>query len=211
MLIYCIINIGGSMANEYSGELFLDRLYKDLYNSSEVQHGKTKKYNRGEAIRKYMERLEKVHGPNTSKTVKKLLRKFYYDKYVIKESVLGDRSDSAVIIQAQEKSLDAWLDYLTDENAMYPMWAKYWAFQGMLKLGTYDDAHEVYQRRSAKTINPFVEANPEIISACIAAMINYVRSKQVPEADLSHHHRLFATQSQHLYTVFLPALHPISL
>ena len=66
---------------------------------------------------------------------------------------------------------------------MYPMWAKYWAFQGMLKLGTYDAGHETYQRRSAKTTHPFVEANPTVIAACILAMMNYVKYKKVPEGE----------------------------
>ena len=43
-----------------------------------------------------------------------------------------------------------WINYLIDENAKYPMWAKYWAFRGMLKIGAYDEATDTYKKRSEK-------------------------------------------------------------
>ncbi len=173
------------MSDDYSGEKFLDRLFKDLYSSPEVQHGKFDKQNHAKAIKAYMDRLERVHGKAKTERKKELLKSYYYKKYVIKESFLYGlpNEEKQLIISAQKKSLDAWIDYLSDENAMYPMWAKYWAFQGMLKLGTYDAGHETYQRRSAKTTHPFVEANPTVIAACILAMMNYVKYKKVPEGE----------------------------
>ena len=173
------------MSDDYSGEKFLDRLFKDLFSSPEVQHGKFDKQNHAKAIRTYMNRLERVHGKAKTERKKELLKSYYYKKYVINESYLYRHTDEGkqLIIKAQKKSLDAWIDYLSDENARYPMWAKYWAFQGMLKLGTYDVGHGTYQRRSEVTTAPFVEANPTVIAACILAMMNYVKYKKTPEGD----------------------------
>ena len=96
----------------------------------------------------------------------------YYDKYVIKkedvpESYYHHQEDIALerglghikitesqkqelqqeVIENQKRSLDVWLDYFLSEDAkVYPFWAKYWAFQGMLKLGTYDKKEGTFQR-----------------------------------------------------------------
>ena len=42
------------------------------------------------------------------------------------------------IIKANQKSsLDKWLNYLSSEDAMYPIWAKYWVFTSILTLGKF--------------------------------------------------------------------------
>ncbi len=38
----------------------------------------------------------------------------------------------------QINSLNRWVDYLSSPDADYPMWAKYWAFNSMLKMGKYE-------------------------------------------------------------------------
>ncbi len=44
----------------------------------------------------------------------------------------------------------------------FPTWAKYWAFQGMLNIGAYDNKNEVYKRRDKSTVAPFVDLNQEV-------------------------------------------------
>ncbi len=166
------------MKEDYLGEKFLNRLYKDLYLSEEVQHTSEKDDKKEEAIKKYMDRLKKVHNLANTESKKNLLKSFYFRKYIIKEENIPYGLNKKEIIDSQKKRLSMWIDYLTDDDAMYPMWAKYWAFQGMLKLGTYDEARNVYQRRSDNTLAPFVDANPEIISNCIFNMMNYLESKE---------------------------------
>ena len=48
------------MINEYKGEKFLNRLYKDLNMREEVMHTATPSDNKDEKVHKYLERLEKV-------------------------------------------------------------------------------------------------------------------------------------------------------
>ena len=39
------------------------------------------------------------------------------------------------LINDQKDSLDSWVDYLSSEDATYPTWAKYWAFNSVTKMG----------------------------------------------------------------------------
>ena len=166
---------------DYNGEKFLDKLYQNLYMSDEVQHTKENSDNRNEAIRKYLERLERVHKNANTETKKELLESMYYDKYVIKEENISNQYNKETIINGQKKSLKMWLDYLSDETTSYPVWAKYWAFQGMLKMGSYDSVKEVYLKRNKKTISPFVSANPEIIAKSIEAITKIIKKEQVDD------------------------------
>lgn len=61
-----------------------------------------------------------------------------------------------VIVADQQSSLDKWVDYLTCSDAdVYPMWAKYWAFKGMLKLSSYDKEKHAFNKRDRETMAPF--------------------------------------------------------
>ena len=172
------------MEYDYSGEKFLERLFNDLYLSEEVQHTSKKDERKEVSIKKYMDRLDRIHKLANTEEKKEILKQFYYRKYVINENNIPSGLDKKEIIEGQKKRLSMWIDYLTDENAKYPMWAKYWAFQGMLKLGTLDEVRGIYQRRTKETIAPFVEANPEIIAQCIDNMINYIKSKQTSNNEI---------------------------
>ncbi len=175
------------MNENYTGEKFLDKIFKDIYLSDEVKHTASKSDKKEVAIKKYMDRLERVHNKARKADRIDLIKQLYFDKYVIKRDKLPyglSETEKNNIIGNQKKRLSLWIDYLTDDNALYPMWAKYWAFQGMLKLGVFDEARGIYQRRSDKTIAPFVEANPEIISNCINDMMNYERSRLYPNEEV---------------------------
>ena len=165
--------------DDYKGIDFLDKLYKNLYTSDEVQHTKENNDKRRETLQKYMDRLEKVHKKADTDTKKELIESLYYDKYVIKKENINDAENRELIINGQKKSLKMWLDYLSDENTIYPTWAKYWAFQGMLKMGTYDDIKGIYTKRNSKTISPFVECNPEIVAKCIESIIKLVHDEKI--------------------------------
>ncbi len=176
------------MDYDYTGEVFLDRIFKDLYLSDEVQHTIDKRDRKEEAIRKYMDRLERTHQKARDLNRLELIKELYYGKYVIKKENIPDTfsdEEKNTIIDNQKKRLGLWIDYLSDENAIFPMWAKYWAFQGMLKLGTFDVARGIYQRRSDKTLAPFIEPNPAIITNCIQSMMDYEKSKRTNNQDIT--------------------------
>ena len=77
-----------------------------------------------------------------------------------------------VIITDQKSTLDNWIEYLThpDSNS-YPMWAKYWAFEGMLKLSSYNKEKHSFNKREKNTIALFPDLNREALAYVIDAII----------------------------------------
>ena len=218
------------MVKYKSGEAFIDCLYKELINSEEVKKAIERRginpKSREEAIRYYMERMEQAH--STSRKID-ILKRFYYRKYVIdhlpesyvelqwriareqgygnvritddmKEEMLED------IQSEQRKSLDMWIEYLNDENAMYPMWFKYYAFQGMLKLGQFDKEKREFSRRTKDTASPFIEVNPEILGQMYTILSKLIGKEELTEEELTEE-ELKALESgdsfQRLYTSLL--------
>ncbi|MEE3342774.1 MAG: DUF4116 domain-containing protein [Bacilli bacterium] len=187
------------------GEEFLDKLYNGLHMSDEVMHTAGNKDSKLEKIHRYMDRLERINKKAYQRDNDiKNLKYLYHKKYVIKEENLPEYmsdNDKEDIIKKQEESLDKWLYYLLDINTPYPTWAKYWAFQGMLKIGTYDEANDIYQKRSKKTIAPFIEADPEIIAKCIEVVSNYVDKKKIDDNNLEK--LVESGNFSKLYTLFI--------
>lgn len=195
----------------YQGERFLLKLYRELYNEESVKHSGEKSDTKFELVRKYLERLEKTEKFFTREKEGALnyLKNRYYDKYLIKEEDIPEsyyelqkkialergyghinftdelkHEDAQSLIKEQKKSLDKWLNYFMKENTSYPMWARYWAFQGMLKLGKYDAKKHTFSKRSKGTTSPFVELNPEALAITISTIINYQNGKQIDDKKL---------------------------
>ena len=162
-----------------NGERFLNELYKGLNVSEEVMHTSKGTKDKNESVKRYMNRLERVHGLADNAHKKELIKRLYHKKYVVKEKDIPHGLNKNEIIKAQEESLDRWIDYLSDENTRYPMWAKYWAFQGMLKISTYSEETDNYQKRSKTTLAPFIEVNPEVLSKCIDMVVNALDGKEL--------------------------------
>ena len=191
----------------YEGEKFLAKLYTDMHLKKEVEHASLKSDKKNEKIRKYLEREERVYQKAIERGKLDLLKKAYYDKYVIKEvpekylefldknqfDLTGHHltkeekeEHKRVIIEDQKKSLDNWIDYLTSEDAkFYPWWAKYWAFQGMLKIGAYDNENGIYGKRDETTVAPFIELNQEALAKAIDLVIKEVKQEDI-ESELSN-------------------------
>ena len=171
---------------DYRGEKFLDKLYSELYVSNEVKHTKTSKDSKEQGIRKYLNRIEEAHLIATNRNKKEILKRLYYDKYVIKEENINNsltKKEKQNIISIQRKSLSNWIDYLTEETT-YPMWIKYWIFQGMLKIGTYDEVSDTYQKRSEKTTSKFIDVNPEIIAHCVSYLMKCINKEKITDEDI---------------------------
>jgi hypothetical protein len=64
----------------------------------------------------------------------------------------------------QERSLDAWLDYLSSEDATYPMWFKYYVFRNITKLAEFDKQKGEFPKRSKSTTAPFPDINREALA-----------------------------------------------
>ena len=163
---------------------FIDRLFRDLYLSPELlRHSTGDKGKKFENIELYMRNMEEMHKRAATKESRiKILKQMYYAKYVIRsedipesyyklqEQIALERGYGHVriteadkrklqeeVIENQKRSLDIWLDYfLSEDSRFYPFWAKYWAFQGMLKLGSYDKSKGTLYNQELGKISLFI-------------------------------------------------------
>lgn len=192
-----------------NGEELLNRLYSNLHMEEVVMHTASKSDTPVEKIEKYLSRLESVHDKAIENSHKlEVLKKFYYDKYVIKELPdsyielqkrmarergYGDlevtegikRELLAQVQKEQMKSLDMWIDYLTSDDAMYPMWFKHYAFRGMLKLNRFDKEKKEFGRRSKTTTEPYIELNREVLAKVYDTLVKEIGSSEEINEEVS--------------------------
>lgn len=186
-----------------SGESFVDSIYQNLINSMEVKNAISRRgvgaKNREDAIKAYMDRLENAHSTERKLS---LLKSIYHKRYVIdhlpesyvqlQKKISREQGKGEIIIteevkkemlkhiqNEQKKSLDLWLTYLNSKDAVYPMWFKYYAFQGMLKLGKYDKERGKFTKRSKDTTIPFIEVNPEILGQMYTLLSKMIEKKEL--------------------------------
>lgn len=92
----------------------------------------------------------------------------------------------SVIIRDQKESLDTWLNYLLSKDSDYlPMWAKVWAFQGMLGIGNLNENKDGYNRRSGTSINPFVEFDSEILGKCVELITESLNKSEMTDEEVN--------------------------
>ena len=194
---------------KYLGEEFLNKIYKDLVNSEIVKHT-GKGGNKNEDVHIYMERLERITKRGKEHDNLRILKQFYYDKYIIKpenipesyfkqqEQIALDRGYGHVhytneikqreieqIISEQKASLDSWIDYFAStDTEMYPTWFKYYCFQGMVRLGYFDKKEDKYTKRTESTVKPFIEINREAIAMVYDELIKVLNKEHVDDTKL---------------------------
>lgn len=200
------------MDNKKEGIKLIDKLYKDLYKDpSVIHHGTDNIYGKFNNIESYIDKLETVH-KKVAETGRHIdyLKKCYYDKYVIKredipESYYNMQVQIALergyghinlteqmkkelqdeVIENQKARIDTWLDYfLSEDSNVYPFWVKYWAFQGMLKLGRYDKEKGVFYKRTKETVEPFVDLNSEALSMSMDLIIKMLNKENIEDKEL---------------------------
>ena len=171
-----------------NGEDFLNKLYREMHMSNEVMHKADPSDTPEEKIRKYISRLGHAHElSRKSEHSLELLKKFYYDKYLIKELpesyinlqkeiareegygdiYVPDETKEKMLNQVREDQksiLDLWINYFMSEDAMYPTWFKVYAFKGMLGLGAFNKEKQEFGKRTDKTTTPFIDLNMEALS-----------------------------------------------
>ena len=188
-----------------NGSDFLNKLYSNMHMEDVVMHTAEKSDTPDEKISRYLDRLERVHNmAKDDKHKMDLLKEFYYKKYVIKElpesyvdfqkkiareeghgdiDVTDDMRKELLknIQNDQKKSLDSWIEYLSSDDAMYPMWFKNYAFQGMLKLSNFDKEKREFGKRTTTTTNPYIELNREVLAQVYNTLANEVGNNELTD------------------------------
>ncbi len=99
----------------------------------------------------------------------------------------------ARIYREQKESLDVWLNYFLSKDSSYlDMWAKVWAFQGMLKMGTFNKKTNSYNKRTLNTVAPFVNLNAELVGKCVKYLKQHLNKETIADEDIQ---RLVNTES----------------
>lgn len=186
----------------------IDKIYKDLYKSEEVLHNNKNVYNKFGNIKSYINRLERIHNKvKNNDNFRKVLKNYYYAKYVIKPENIKEScykymkeafykqgklfieydADLSIreIISNQKNSLDVWLDYfLSDDSDYIPMWEKFWPFQGMVKLGTFDKTSGRFNKRDKYNTSEFVDLNREVLALSIDFVRKILNKEEIDDKDL---------------------------
>ena len=211
-----------------NGEEFLNKLYREMYISNEVMHKADPSDTPEEKIRKYISRLEHAHElSKKSEHSLELLKKFYYDKYLIKELpesyinlqnkiareegygdiYVSDETKEKMLNQVREDQksiLDLWIDYFMSEDAMYPTWFKVYAFKGMIGLSTFDKEKQEFGKRTDKTTTSFIDLNMEALSK-----VYDILKSEIGEDNLTDEEREILSNGEgfkKLYTYYLTNL-----
>lgn len=136
-----------------------------------------------ERIEAYMDRLENIFlNPDEKKRERNLeiFRDKIYDALIIKrdnfpesyfelqQRIARERGQAVevipeetreqmktVAIEDQKASLDAWMDYLTSSDAVYPAWFKYFVWKNVTKLSQFDKERGEFKKRTDTTVAPF--------------------------------------------------------
>ena len=217
--------------NNYKGEELLNKLYPDLALSEEVLHKNRNPRYKLKNIRNYLKRIERVHviaNKSTRSVDKERLKELYYQKYIIKEENINeqyfrniqnasvkrgygaiflddeDRKKLAqIIISDQKKSLDIWIDYLFSSDINYPLWAKYWAFHGMLSLGSYSKSKKGFTKRNKSTLKIFPALDEDALYHSIKLMSEFLSNHQKQNDEILNallEGRSFSKIYEHFYT-----------
>lgn len=136
-----------------------------------------------ERIEAYMDRLENIFLNPDERVRERNLEMFrdkIYDKLIIKkenfpesyfelqkriarergqniEEIPADVREQMmdVAIEDQKHSLDAWMEYLTSPDAVYPAWFKYYAWNQIIKLSQFGKERGEFKKRTDSTVAPF--------------------------------------------------------
>jgi hypothetical protein len=96
--------------------------------------------------------------------------------------------------QAQRRSLQLWMDYLTGDGAEYPTWFKYLAIKAITKLGKLDEEKQEFGKRFPQTLIAFPELNQE----ALGKVHNHITShpEEAPDFNKLYAHYLVETRSE---------------
>ena len=191
------------MNNKFYNYLY-DYMVKEGFISEKNPKDQKEKMN---YAKEYLEKLSRVQ--NKSKlSNSNILRNMYLDRYTIskeeipesyyksQEQMYLDRGYghhtitenekdklADIVIDDQKKSLEKIIDYFFSDDAIYPEHLKFWAFQGIMSLGSYDKETGKFKRRNKHTVAPYPEINIEALSLAITNMDKFLQNENIEEKD----------------------------
>lgn len=176
-------------------------------------------------IADWLQVLEQTHsGHEDDPRVLERIKEYYHREYVIKPEAIPEsaflleqriaeqlghgkieitdefrQQKTDQIISDQKHSLDRWVNYLSSSDANYPMWAKYWAFKSMIKMGKLEKFEDTeirdgvetkseksrFGNRDKRTIAPFPPMNPNALAKTFSSIEARARETSKQKKDRS--------------------------
>ncbi len=98
--------------------------------------------------------IKKEHFPDSYfELQKRIAHEQGHGEIQISEAMREQMMDTA--IEDQKHSLNAWIDYLSSDDAVYPPWFKYYAWNQVIKLSQFDKERGEFKKRTNSTVAPF--------------------------------------------------------
>ncbi len=148
-----------------------------------------------ERMQNYLDRFKEItesKNPEKRRLGMRALKKVLFDLFIIKPEDIPEtyftlqqqiarelghgtititkkmREEAVEVIQSDQRaSLNEWVDYLASPDALYPDWAKYWAFRSLVNMSLYDKEKMQFGNRSKHTTAKFPELNREALAYSI--------------------------------------------
>ena len=84
----------------------------------------------------------------------------------------------------QHASLEPWINYLSDDNSIYPTWFKIYTLDGISKMTkNYDTSKKMFAKRGKGDIQPYPKLNPSVLGKVYDTVAEFY---DLPNNDLSH-------------------------
>ena len=75
--------------------------------------------------------------------------------------------------QNQIDSINSWTEYLSNKETPFPTWFKIYAFDSVIKMGTYNHKDGKYENRDKSTIAPYPKVNPAALALTLDAINDF--------------------------------------
>ena len=75
--------------------------------------------------------------------------------------------------QNQIDSINSWTEYLSNKETPFPTWFKIYAFDSVIKMGTYNHKYGKYENRDKSTIAPYPKVNPAALALTLDAVNDF--------------------------------------
>ena len=75
--------------------------------------------------------------------------------------------------QNQIDSINSWTEYLSTKETPFPTWFKIYAFDSVIKMGTYNHKDGKYENRDKSTIAPYPRVNPAALALTLDAVNDF--------------------------------------
>jgi hypothetical protein len=82
---------------------------------------------------------------------------------------------------AQRSSVKSWADYFSQNGEQYPTWFKFYAWDGMSRLGTFNKEKGYFSKRDETTVAPYPSLNPAVLANVFDAVQDRFNGKDVDE------------------------------